>query len=513
MGPRQNDEVPRSINIVTLNCWGLKYLAKYRRERLSEIGKNLARSKYPPEIVGLQECWTQEDYTNIRQEVRDILPYGKFYYSGIFGGGLAILSKWPIEESSMFAYPLNGRPTAFFRGDWFVGKGVACARIRIGPGQKDVADVFCTHLHAPYEREPNDSYICHRTAQAWEIAKLMRAAAEKGHLVVGLGDFNMLPLSFAHRLITSHAPVQDVWRYLHPDSSIGAAIDQPEMARKKPVPSADYNILENGATCDGIFNTWRWNKGQQKRLRKENVVVDGGLPDPLAKRLDYIFVGPGVTPGSLKWIIQDARVGMMERHPQLSCSLSDHFAVEATIIREISRDEEQVGETETDTTSFLPIQKHMESLYSQSRSPTPTAATKTTSNTGGTSTQKQPTPAVDIYDQILYMIETYDSRERFQRRARLWHFVVSIIISIACFVAIWWSPRAFVSFILCFVSTLNLAAGVLDGLIGGLFVNSELRALKEFEWEVRNARRAVLGLGFDMEEEFGVSKETTGSLA
>jgi sphingomyelin phosphodiesterase 2 len=57
-----------------------------------------------------------------------------------------ILSKWPIEESSMFRYPLNGRPTAFFRGDWFVGKGVACAKIRFGSGAKDVVEVFTTHV-------------------------------------------------------------------------------------------------------------------------------------------------------------------------------------------------------------------------------------------------------------------------------------------------------------------------------------------------------------------------------
>lgn len=36
------------------------------------------------------------------------------------------------------------------------------------------------------------------------------------------------------------------------------------------------------------------------------------------------------------------------------------------------------------------------------------------------------------------------------------------------------------------VSTLGLGAGIIDGLIGGLFVGSELRALKEFEWEIRN---------------------------
>ena len=46
----------------------------------------------------------------------------------------------------MFAYPLNGRPTAFWRGDWYVGKGVACAKIRYGPGRLDIVEVFNTHV-------------------------------------------------------------------------------------------------------------------------------------------------------------------------------------------------------------------------------------------------------------------------------------------------------------------------------------------------------------------------------
>lgn len=60
-------------------------------------------------------------------------------------------------------------------------------------------------------------------------------------------------------------------------------------------------------------------------------------------------------------------------------------------------------------------------------------------------------------------------------------------------VGVWWvGSRTYIGFILILVSTLNFAAGVLDGLIGGLFMSSELRALKEFEWEVRNARSLVL---------------------
>jgi sphingomyelin phosphodiesterase 2 len=141
-----DSSIPAEINVITLNCWGLKYISKFRSERLEEIGKRIASADPAPQIVGLQECWTQQDYQCIRRQTKHILPFGKFYHSGIFGGGLAILSKWPIEESTMARYPLNGRPTAFFRGDWYVGKGIACARIRYGAGLKDVVEVFTTHV-------------------------------------------------------------------------------------------------------------------------------------------------------------------------------------------------------------------------------------------------------------------------------------------------------------------------------------------------------------------------------
>jgi hypothetical protein len=134
----------QTLHIITINCWGLKYLSAHRRERLSYIGTVLAHSTPSPDIVGLQECWTQEDFNAIRSRTRHVLPYGKFYWSGVFGGGLAILSRWPIVESTMHKYTLNGRPTAFFRGDWYVGKGVACATIRMDEGE--LVEVFCTHV-------------------------------------------------------------------------------------------------------------------------------------------------------------------------------------------------------------------------------------------------------------------------------------------------------------------------------------------------------------------------------
>ncbi|KAL8675048.1 MAG: hypothetical protein Q9168_000531 [Polycauliona sp. 1 TL-2023] len=499
-------EAPSTINILTYNCWGLKYLAKYRTQRLQEIGRSIAVNCTTPEIVGLQECWTQEDYLAIRRQTRNILPHGKFYHSGIFGGGLAILSKWPIVESNMVRYPLNGRPTAFFRGDWYVGKGVACASIQTGQGRESIVEVFCTHLHAPYAPESEDSYMCHRTAQAWEIARLMRQATERGHAVIGLGDFNLTPSSLAYQLITTHAPMQDVWRTLHPDSSLASATHPQEKARRREIPNVGYNLWENGATCDSGLNTWRWSKAQQKQLfQGKSIVVDQTQPDPRAKRLDYIFFGNGQSqsPRSAQWRITSAKVGMTERHPTLDCSLSDHFSVEATISRAPPGStsdadalpkqlpmREQTNDTALRTLTNTSLHPTLYTSYNPSPTSSflPGGGTGTPSPPQGNSSQTsiashRHLPS-SVYEEILGLVSSDKLRAQRQRRLRLAHFIGSVIISIICFVAIWWSTRAGISFMLVFISTLNLGGGILQGLIGGLFEGSELRALKEFEDEM-----------------------------
>lgn len=468
-----------SLHILTLNCWGLKFISKYRSERLSEIGNRLATHEPPLDIVGLQECWTYADYQAIRAVTKVVLPYAKFYHSGIFGGGLVILSRFPIVESSMFRYPLNGRPTAFFRGDWFVGKGVACTKLQLPDNQ--IVEVFNTHLHAPYEREPNDSYICHRTAQAWEIAKLMRDAQARGSLVVGLGDFNMVPMSFAHVLIESRGGVCDVWRELKPASSVGASIDIAEADRRKrlqlnAVPDVEESLNLHGHTCDTILNTWRWIKAHQKSLQKgHDRHIAMTEPDPRAKRLDYIFFG-GLDRG---WKVQEVKVALTERHPTLLCSLSDHFAVETTIVR-------------SEEKAKRPLEVHAQAPTGKglANGDVTTAIVSLDENDLSKVMSKQATTTtinLSFYEQILAMVHRYALRERKQRRLRLGHFIGSSLVSISSFVAIWWSRYNYVAFVILIWSTLGIMAGTIDGLIGGLFVGSELRALQEFEWEVRNA--------------------------
>ncbi|KAJ0295920.1 hypothetical protein COL922a_014024, partial [Colletotrichum nupharicola] len=154
-------------------------------------------------------------------------------------------------------------------------------------------------------------------------------------------------------------PVVDAWQVIYPDSSIGAAKDGVEKARGKPVPSAEFNLNYNGATCDGPYNTWRWPKKDQKRLDKgEDILVNADGPDIRGKRLDYIFVGD-----EGGWAVQDVKIGMTQRHPTLKCSLSDHFSVEAVITRgasptassiEDGRDPEKQQKKSTDRLTLSP---------------------------------------------------------------------------------------------------------------------------------------------------------------
>lgn len=264
----------------------------------------------------------------------------------------------------------------------------------------------------------------------------------------------MIPLSLAHEIVENHGRASDAWRIHHPKSSIGAAVDVVEKTRGVPIPDAAYNLSENGATCDSVLNTWRWSKGQQKRLTKgEAITIDPSTPDPRAKRLDYIFFADALN----EYNVTSVNVGMTMRHPTLQTSLSDHFSVEATLEK-------------IEKSAFADDPERLAKML-----------------TSGELDRSNCLP-VETYDSILAMITNYDARERRQRRLRLSHFGAQLTIAIGCLVAVWWSPRNYVAFLLMLLSTLGLSAGVIDGLIGGLFVGSELRALKEFEWDIRNAR-------------------------
>ncbi|KAI1157168.1 Endonuclease/exonuclease/phosphatase [Nemania diffusa] len=603
------DELPIELHVITLNCWGRRYTSSYREERLTAIGRYLATTEPVPHVVALQECFEYDDYLSIRRETRFALPFGKFYYSGAFSCGLVILSRWPIEETSMVPFSLCGRPAGLLRGDLSMGtQGVACARIRYGEGEEDVVEVFNTNTYTNYgDLSQNNSYNVHRLSQAWEIAKLVRNAAERGHLAVVLADFNAAPLSLPYRLLTSHAAIRDAWRVLYPDSSLGPTSHELERARGRPIPSAAFNVAENGVTNYSAYNTWAWSRSEQRALRsgKRPMLVSPEIPDEDGQRVDYIFFsrggdphasptdlseilsahntytddGVGVAQSPPGWVVKDVRVGLMARHPDLGCSLSDHFSVEATLIlhtptplrhrrrrrsrsrsksRSRSRSNSRApSATLADETTMI---LKRSGTISRSQTPRGTPATNTpnhvpnirpkekergrpvtpsfTSTDAGINTLGARAAAVEqgtylqsptassyrrgsrdraawdlqlssselgtpprlplaAYDEILHQINIHALRTRRRRTLGIAHFALWSVVLVGSYVGIWFLPGGKGAFGLLVASSLGFAAGVVTLLLALLFYAAELNKLNEFEWEIRNAKAVISGMGPD----------------
>ncbi|KAG6019629.1 hypothetical protein E4U40_006821 [Claviceps sp. LM458 group G5] len=276
-----------------------------------------------------------------------------------------------------------------------------------------------------------------------------------------MGDFNMIPLSLPHRIITSLSPIRDTWRVLHPDSSIGAANQPQEQARNRPVPTAQFNLTVNGAASDTVYNTWRWSKQNQTKLKTHPCPVDPNAEDPHGKRIDYIFASTGDVSSGSGWVVQSAAVEMTGRHPELNCSLSDHFGVRVTLQRHA---------LPSSTSSSEPTAFDRQLRYNRMHTSTLTLAD---------------------YDEMLAMTHKYMAREKSQRYWRGVRFYIAVFLWLGCLVAVWFSPRTVVSFLLVLLASVGLTAGVIDGLLALLFFSREIRGLKEFQWEIENARAAA----------------------
>ena len=114
------EERKQSIKLLTFNTWGLKYISKFRKQRLRAIADSLANPASEDDdydIVALQEVWCEEDWQYLDLVCRVRYPYRRIFRSGIVSGpGLAVLSKIPVTETFLYRFPINGRPSAFFRG-------------------------------------------------------------------------------------------------------------------------------------------------------------------------------------------------------------------------------------------------------------------------------------------------------------------------------------------------------------------------------------------------------------
>lgn len=279
------------IRVLTWNAWGLKFASKLREQRSKAFADALANETEDNvyDIIALQEIWDDADWEYI-DRVCENYPYRRRFKSGILTGpGLAILSKIPIEETFLYRFPINGRPSALHRCDWYVGKGVSVTLLKPIGSDLPLA-VLNSHMHASYG--PGDAdYAAHRSSQAWDFSKMVKLLKKAGYAIIQTGDLNSVPGSLQHRLFTLEGGVKDSWELCNTKT-----YDIPTLSLRDQIDLA-------GVTCNSQLNTWT-----------EHWPVEEAI------RIDYVLVDPSQFKPS------NPKVRFTSRLPHpYNCSYSDHF--------------------------------------------------------------------------------------------------------------------------------------------------------------------------------------------
>ncbi|KAF8518627.1 inositol phosphophingolipids phospholipase C [Gautieria morchelliformis] len=430
-----------SVRVLSFNCWGLKYVAKNRKERIRAIAEELAASSY--DIIGLQELWVYADYEHVRAKLSDKLRFSKFFRSGAVGAGLALFSRFPILTTSIHPYSLSGAPLDVAGGDWFAAKSAASIVI-YHPVLGEV-EVFNTHMYARGGEEGPEEHRAHRLVHAWELAKLIRRSAQLRY-VIALGDFNSVPTSLPMTILREHACLTDAWVQSHDSLPRPASVLSPQQAL------SDY-----GVTADSPLNFYSAGKPLSIATRKQH-----------GKRLDYIFFRHSLKRQSNKGAqsiltATESKVVLTGNVPGYNFSLSDHFGVEATLT--ISQME--VGDTFHDVESGL-----LNSMIP------PSSESCLSSAALGTTLQA-----------LVARYRTSRSQSHFQ----LIIFVACVCILLAVIVSSVWLPRAWINPIFLFFTVFVSWLGTTMLYSGFIFGHWEVNALTNVIEELEFLRQRGLG--------------------
>ncbi|NXU10290.1 NSMA phosphodiesterase, partial [Pardalotus punctatus] len=282
------------LRVFDLNCWAIRYLSKRRQERVRLIGDTLRREGF--DLALLQEVWSEQDYSDLRVKLAGCYPFSHYFRSGVIGSGLCVFSRFPILDTLLYQYSLNGYPYMLQHGDWFCGKSVA----GIGVGITAPLLSLSLQLHAEYCRE-KDAYLPHRLVQAWELAQFIRHTSKAADVVLLGGDLNMHPEDVGIRLLRGWTGLRDAF-----------------------AEATHFEGCKNGCT-----------------LVPDNCFTNSSelLPFPLGIRIDYILY-KAISSFTVKCEELKTTMGPA---PGTDIPFSDHEAVMATL--HIQRQGQDVGAT------------------------------------------------------------------------------------------------------------------------------------------------------------------------
>jgi len=185
------------VSLLSYNLYCLPWLACMMKPSTCPHSYDRAKAflKHIPQydIIGLQEVWSpryQQVESHAKQKGLHVVGSAQASFKNmlglrVFGGGLMIISKYPIEAT---------RELVFDKGvasDGFVTKGVLYAKVKIGASY---VHVFNTHMQASYgyEFKENDPYALIRRKQIQQVSSFIaKIALDDDHPVLVMGDFNV----------------------------------------------------------------------------------------------------------------------------------------------------------------------------------------------------------------------------------------------------------------------------------------------------------------------------------
>ncbi|NWT20909.1 NSMA phosphodiesterase, partial [Vireo altiloquus] len=287
------------LRVFDLNCWAIRFLSKRRQERVQLIGDMLRREGF--DLVLLQEVWSERDYSDLKVKLAGCYPFSHYFRSGVIGSGLCVFSRFPILDTLLYQYSLNGYPYMLQHGDWFCGKSVGLIGRCLTPlGVTAPLLSLSLQLHAEYCRE-KDAYLPHRLVQAWELAQFIRHTSKAADVVLLGGDLNMHPEDVGIRLLRGWTGLRDAF-----------------------AEARHFEGCKNGCT-----------------LVPDNCFTDKSelLPFPLGIRIDYVLY-KAISSFTVRCEELKTTTGPA---PGTDIPFSDHEAVMATL--HIQRQGQPVGAT------------------------------------------------------------------------------------------------------------------------------------------------------------------------
>ncbi|XP_055682928.1 putative neutral sphingomyelinase [Lutzomyia longipalpis] len=287
------------LSVLTINIWGIPFVSKDREVRVQRIAAELSTGKY--DVVSLQEVWSEADYQYIKSQTELVLPYSHYFYSGVVGSGLCVLSAYPITAAFFHAWSVNGYVHRIQHGDWFGGKGVGLCRIAI---QGHTINFYTAHLHAEYNRQ-SDEYMAHRVIQAFDTAQFIQQTRSDSVVQILAGDLNTEPGDLAYRVLLSTSQLRDAYQK-------GAPHGTNECPRNPYTSLESHQTIPDGKRIDYIL----YRVGDGSRLANASYTIltpEDCLSDHEAVHAKLNIVPPKLSrESSLEHIGDDVEIPELE---------------------------------------------------------------------------------------------------------------------------------------------------------------------------------------------------------